>query len=131
MVSHRCALYSRMQRDYLARLPSLLMSFHKMQAQQMVSKIDITVYDHALRLFFSLLPASIDYNVFSTMVEFHPGVAEIACVNVSILQDEALERVEYFYVAAVPNGMIGTPVGGDSCEVAIIDVNGMLISNRL
>lgn len=63
------------------------------------------------------------------MVEFHPGVAEIACVNVSILQDEALERVEYFSVAAVPNGMAGTPVGGDSCEVAIIDVNGMLICN--
>lgn len=63
------------------------------------------------------------------MVEFRPGVAEIACVNVSILQDEALERVEYFSVAAVPNGMAGTPVGGDSCEVAIIDANGMLISN--
>lgn len=98
-----------------------------MEAQQMVSTIDFTVYDHALWLFFFLHPASIDYNVFSTMVEFHPGVVEIACVNVSILQDEALERVEYFSVAVVPNGMAGTPVGGDSCEVAIIDVNGMLI----
>lgn len=66
--------------------------------------------------------------MFSTTVEFHPGVAEIACVNVSVLQDEALERVEYFYVAAVPNGMVGTPVGGDSCEVAIIDSNGMVSS---
>jgi len=66
-----------------------------------------------------------DYNMSTTQFDLRTGVTEVACAYINILQDGAPERVENFYVAAIPNGMIGTPVGGDSCEVLIIDGDGM------
>ena len=75
--------------------------------------------------YYSLLPASMDYNMSSTQVVLHSGVTEVACVNITIHRDGTPERVENFYVVGVPNGMAGTPVGGDSCEVLIIDGDGM------